>query len=83
MNANNKTPEALKPTDFIGNLLDSQDIMQILHISPRTLQTLRSNGTLPYTRIGNKIYYHRQDLERILQSNYVMFKIRERYGKDN
>ncbi len=73
----------LKPTDFIGNLLDGQDIMQILHISPRTLQTLRSNGTLPYTRIGNKIYYHRQDLERILQSNYVMFKIRERYGKDN
>ncbi len=73
----------LKPTDFIGNLLDGQDIMQILHISPRTLQTLRSNGTLPYTRIGNKIYYHRQDLERILQSNYVMFKIKERYGKDN
>ncbi len=82
MSANNKTPEALKPTDFICNLLDSQDIMQILHISPRTLQTLRSNGTLPYTRIGNKIYYHRQDLERILQSNYVMFKIKERYGTD-
>ncbi len=72
----------LAPTDFICNLLDSQDIMQILHISPRTLQTLRSNGTLPYTRIGNKIYYHRQDLERILQSNYVMFKIKERYSTD-
>ncbi len=37
--------------------IDSQDVMQALHISPRTLQTLRSNGILPYSRIGNKIYY--------------------------
>ncbi len=73
----------LTPTDFIGNLLDGQDVMQILHISPRTLQTLRSNGTIPYTRIGNKIYYHKQDLERILRNNYVMFKIKERYGEDD
>lgn len=71
------------PTDFIGNLLDGQDIMQILHISQRTLQTLRSNGTMPYTRIGNKIYYLRSDLEKFLHDNYTMFKIRERYDDRN
>lgn len=71
------------PTDFIGNLLDGQDIMQILHISQRTLQTLRSNGTMPYTRIGNKIYYLRSDLEKLLHDNYTMFKIRERYDDRN
>ena len=36
--------------------------MQKLHISPRTLQTLRSNGTIPYIKIGHKIYYHRSDI---------------------
>jgi hypothetical protein len=40
---------------FLEDWIDSQDVMQALHISPRTLQTLRSNGTLPYSRIGNKI----------------------------
>ncbi len=69
--------------DILDTLLDGQDVMMKLHISPRTLQTLRSNGTIPYTRIGRKIYYFRQDIERILKDNYVMFNIRERYGKDD
>lgn len=38
----------------LDTLLDGQDVMMKLHISPRTLQTLRSNGTIPYTRIGRK-----------------------------
>lgn len=50
--------------------LDNQDVMQALHVSCRTLQTLRSNGTLPYSRIRNKIYYRRRDIERILNENY-------------
>ena len=56
--------------------IDSQDVMQALHISPRTLQTLRSNGILPYSRIGNKIYYLRRDILKILSDNYIMYKIR-------
>lgn len=50
--------------------LDNQDIMQILHISPRTLQTLRSNGTLPFSRIKGKFYYKVSDLKALLESNY-------------
>ena len=68
-----------KPTINLEELLDGQDIMQLLHISPRTLQTLRSNGTVPHTRLGRKIYYRRQDIENILRDNYVMTKIEERY----
>lgn len=67
----------------LDTLLDGQDVMMKLHISPRTLQTLRSNGTIPYTRIGRKIYYFRHDIERILKDNYTMFKIEDRYGKDD
>ena len=68
-----------KPTINLEELLDGQDIMQLLHISPRTLPTLRSNGTIPHTRLGRKIYYRRQDIENILRDNYVMTKIEERY----
>jgi len=47
-----------------------------LHISARTLQTLRSNSTLPFSRIGNKLYYRKEDIQRILKDNYTMFKLR-------
>jgi len=50
--------------------LDNQDVMFMLNISPRTLQTLRSNGTLPFSRINNKIYYRRSDIEKLLNDNY-------------
>ena len=50
----------------LGEWLDNQDVCQILNISKRTLQTYRDNGTLPYTRIGDKMYYKAGDVERIL-----------------
>jgi hypothetical protein len=46
--------------------LDNQDICEILNISPRTLQTMRDNGTIHYTRIGNKMYYNADDLKRLI-----------------
>lgn len=60
----------------LSDWLDNQDVMHALHISPRTLQTLRTNGTLPFSRIGNKLYYKRSDIQRILQGNYTMYKLR-------
>jgi hypothetical protein len=46
--------------------LDNQDVCQILNISKRTLQTYRDNGTLPYTRIGHKMYYKADDVKRVI-----------------
>lgn len=57
--------------------IDNQDVLQMLHISSRTLQTLRSNGTLPFSRIGNKLYYRNSDIQRILQNHYTMIKLRD------
>ena len=68
-------------TDRLEDWLDNQDAMQILHISPRTLQTLRSNGILPLERIGNKLYYRRSDISRILNNHYTMVKIKYYGGK--
>ncbi len=67
--------------DRLEDWLDNQDVMQILHISPRTLQTLRSNGILPFSRIGNKLYYRRSDISRILNNHYTMVKIKYYGGK--
>ena len=67
---------------FLEDWIDNQDVMQLLHISSRTLQTLRSNGTLPYSRINNKIYYRRQDIQQILADNYPMYRLRNGYGKN-
>ena len=50
----------------LGDWLDNQDVCQILNISPRTLQTLRDNGTLAYSQINRKVYYKPKDVERIL-----------------
>ena len=50
--------------------LDNQEVLQTLHISPRTLQSYRDNGTLPFSKIEGKFYYKASDIENLLQSNY-------------
>jgi hypothetical protein len=50
--------------------IDGQDVMQTLHISKRTLQSLRDEGTLPFSRINGKFYYKLSDIEQLLESNY-------------
>ncbi|WP_452221184.1 helix-turn-helix domain-containing protein [Lacinutrix salivirga] len=50
--------------------IDNQDVLQTLHISKRTLQTFRKNGTLPYSKVQGKFYYKVSDIEELLQSNY-------------
>ena len=78
----NEKVELLLDNSFLADWIDNQDVMQALHISPRTLQTLRNNGTLPYSRINNKIYYLKQDVERILKNNYSMYRLRNGNGKN-
>lgn len=50
--------------------IDGQDVMQALHISKRKLQTLRDNRTLPFSRIGGKIYYRVADVQGLLDKSY-------------
>lgn len=56
---------------FKESWIDGQDVLLALNISPRTLQTLRDNGTLPFSRISGKFYYKVSDLETLLDSNYT------------
>ena len=47
--------------------LDSDDVCRLLGISPRTLQTMRENGTLAYTRISHKVYYRPEDVKTVFR----------------
>lgn len=49
--------------------LKSYEVRKMLGISPGTLQNLRINGTLPYTKIGGVIYYDYADIQNMLSAN--------------
>lgn len=51
--------------------LKSPEVRELLGISPGTLQNLRINGTLPYTRIGGVLYYDYQEIMQVLENNKV------------
>ncbi len=51
--------------------LKSSEVMDLLEISPGTLQNLRINGTLPYTKIGGIIYYDTLEIQKLMEDNRV------------
>lgn len=50
-------------------LLRNADVRKLLGISATTLQTLRINGTLPYSKIGGTLYYDYNEVMRVFESN--------------
>jgi hypothetical protein len=51
--------------------LKSNEVRKLLNISPGTLQNLRINRTLSYTKIGGIMYYNHADIDKILNGNMV------------
>ncbi|MCX3264198.1 helix-turn-helix domain-containing protein [Pedobacter agri] len=49
--------------------LKSAEVRKLLGISPGTLQNLRINGTLHYTKIGGMMYYKMEDITKLLEGN--------------
>ncbi len=49
--------------------LKSSEVRKLLKISPGTLQNLRINGTLSFTKIGSIIYYNYEDIEAVLEQS--------------
>lgn len=59
---------------LLGNRVDepkkwlkSYQVRNLLKISPGTLQNLRVNGTLRYTKIGGILYYKYEDIMQVLE----------------
>ena len=49
--------------------LKSSEVRKMLNISPGTLQNLRINGTLRFTKMGSIMYYKLEDIDKILEEN--------------
>lgn len=49
--------------------LKSTDLMKILKVSPGTLQTLRINGTIPYSKVGGIIFYDPDEISKVMKEN--------------
>ena len=46
--------------------LKTYQVKNLLKISDNTLQTLRDNGTIPFTKIGGILYYNYEDINKVL-----------------
>jgi len=42
------------------------EVKKLLGISEGTLQSLRNNGTLPFSKVGNIIYYSQEDIDNMI-----------------
>ncbi len=51
--------------------LRSPEVREMLDISSGTLQNLRINGTLPYTKMGGVLYYDYEDILKVLSANRI------------
>jgi len=49
--------------------LRSSEVRELLNISSGTLQNLRNEGSITYTRIGGTLYYNYKDIEKMLNGN--------------
>lgn len=69
-----KRPDMLLKEDW----MDGPEVMLSLHISQRTLQTLRDSGKLIPTRLLRKYYYKVADIKSLLEENYVRYHFTKR-----
>jgi predicted DNA-binding transcriptional regulator AlpA len=49
-------------------LLSREDVMKLLNISPATLNARKNDGTLPFIKIGRRVYFDRNSIEQLLKS---------------
>lgn len=63
--------EKYRPTLADKRYLNAEEVMEYLHVSPRTLQTLRDKRIIGFTVIGGKILYPEDKLLQVLDQNYT------------
>jgi hypothetical protein len=59
-----------RPALMDKRYLSGEEVMEYLHVSPRTLQNLRDSRIIGYTTVGGKILYPEEMIEQVLYQNY-------------
>lgn len=63
----NSRPDSARPPP--KEWLSNRETMEYLDLSRSTLQRYRDDGTLPYSKLGQNIYYRRSDLLAVLEEH--------------
>lgn len=56
--------------------LKTYQVKNLLKISDNTLQTLRDNGIIPFTKIGGILYYNYEDINKVLSGEVKSKRIK-------
>ena len=60
-------------TPVLFDWIELSDLLNLLHITKNTLKDWCAEGKLGYSRIKNKTYFLRQDIERFLYDHYKTY----------
>ena len=65
-----------RQNQIVRKWLKSSEVRKLLPVSAGTLQNLRVNGTLPFTKIGGVIFYDHDDIKKMIEEHqgYSHFK---------
>lgn len=62
----NDLKQLLRPQAQGKQWLKSYEVRKMLNISAGTLQNMRINGTLAFTKVGGLMFYKYSDIEKVL-----------------
>lgn len=62
---------ALSDKSPTARWLTTDDVCKALSITKRALQYYRSCGIIPYTAIGNKVFFREDDVRHLLEKNLI------------
>lgn len=62
--------ENRKPIISDNVFLDNNEVCELLHLSPRTLQDYRDKRLIAFYKLEGKILYKMSDIEHMLKKNY-------------
>tara|TARA_Y100001001_G_scaffold101877_1_gene99625 strand:- start:5976 stop:6299 length:324 start_codon:yes stop_codon:yes gene_type:complete len=63
-------------SEKLKRYLKSTEVMELLQVSPGTLQNLRINGTLPFTKVGGILYYDHEDITKLMENNRIDYGLK-------
>lgn len=61
----------LKKNNYVDELWDNADMVRNWKLSPRTLASWRSEGTIGFVQVGGKIWYTKAIRDEFLKANMI------------
>lgn len=67
------TETLVNVTNIRTEWMNGLEASYALGMSYKTLLRLRKSGALPYSKVNGKIYFKKEDIDKLLDNNYRLF----------